>query len=137
MARIAQVTIAMIMGGLLAATTATARAAEWEQRLSRGYGSCLDRAGGVTMEMVGCVGEEMKGQDARLNAAYHALLKGLPPDRQEKVRAAQRKWIEYRQLNCESRIGSDTGSLATVEANECVLRMTVERSAELEQMAEP
>jgi uncharacterized protein YecT (DUF1311 family) len=35
--------------------------------LTKQFGTCMDKSGGVTSEMLDCIGKETKLQDARLN----------------------------------------------------------------------
>lgn len=97
------------------------------------YDSCMDASGGVTVEMLNCIDEELRTQDARLNGAYKALGKSLLPERREQLLAAQRLWIKYRDANCQF-YASAGGSLAAVSGSECVLRETAERAKELEEL---
>ena len=96
------------------------------------YHTCMDRSGGVTVEMLDCIGQELETQDARLNRAYRALGAQLSPARRQQLTAAQRLWIQYRDANCRFYADPDGGTLATVASNECVLRETSERARELE-----
>ena len=95
------------------------------------YSTCMDRSGGVTVEMLDCIGRELEIQDAMLNAAYRDLGARLSPARKQQLTAAQRLWIQYRDANCGFYADPDGGTLATVASNECVLRETSERAEEL------
>ncbi|MFA9204714.1 MAG: lysozyme inhibitor LprI family protein, partial [Flavobacteriales bacterium] len=61
----------------------------------------------------------------------------LSNDRKTKLRDVQRKWIAYRDANCQFYADPDGGSLARVEANACMLRMTAARAEELAQAVSP
>ncbi|WP_223295267.1 lysozyme inhibitor LprI family protein [Allochromatium vinosum] len=65
------------------------------------YSSCMDQAGGVTVEMLDCIGEELNTQDARLNGAYQKLRAQLSAERRKALQSAQRLWIQYRDANCD------------------------------------
>ena len=97
-----------------------------------GYADCMGRSGGVTVDILDCIGAELETQDARLNGAYRSLGAGLSPARRQQLTDAQRLWIRYRDANCAFYADPDGGTLATVAANECVLRETSERASELE-----
>lgn len=100
------------------------------------YSTCMDDSGGVTVEMLNCVDEELVSQDARLNGAYKKLGSQLSSARKQQLVAAQRLWVQYRDANCKFYADPDGGTLANVSANECVLRETAERAKELDGMAE-
>lgn len=100
--------------------------------LSRQFTTCMDAAGGVTMDMIECIFDEAKRQDDRLNQAYQALRAGLSPERRKQLQQAQRAWIKFRDANCEFYYDPDGGTLARVAANQCVMRMTASRAAELQ-----
>jgi uncharacterized protein YecT (DUF1311 family) len=94
----------------------------------------MDRSGGVTYEMLDCINAEMKSQDAALNANYKVLTSQLTPSRRKQLLEAQRAWIRFRDSNCQFYADPDGGSLATIEANSCVLSMTASRAQELNQL---
>lgn len=94
--------------------------------------ACLDKAGGVTSEVLDCIGAETKRQDARLNRAYRALMAQLPAGRQKPLQEAQRAWLRFRDANCQFVADPDGGTMAVVEANDCFMSSTAARAAELE-----
>ena len=47
--------------------------------LSPQYATCMDKSGGVTMGMIGCIAAETSRQDARLNKAYKTAMAALSP----------------------------------------------------------
>ncbi len=106
-----------------------------EEHYSDRYSACQDKSGGVTVEMLDCMAAELKTQDAKLNQAYRKLGTGLTAARKQQLVAAQRLWMQYRDANCGFYADPDGGSLARLAANECVLRETAERAAELEALA--
>ncbi len=93
------------------------------------------RCDGNTVEQSACLQKAYDAADKELNAAYQTLLVmtvkpvgGWDKD----LRAAQRKWIEFRDLNCNFygaylRGGSGEG----LEYIACKARMTKERATEL------
>ncbi len=101
------------------------------------YGNCMDQSGGVTVNMLNCIGEELASQDARLNGAYKKLRSQLTPTRKQALLTAQRLWIQYRDANCNFYADPEGGTLANLLANECVLRETAERAKELEDLYLP
>lgn len=65
------------------------------------YSNCIEASGGVTVNMMNCIGEEIKTQDARLNGAYQKLRNNISDERRQELLAAQRFWIQYRDTNCQ------------------------------------
>jgi uncharacterized protein YecT (DUF1311 family) len=100
------------------------------------YSSCMDRSGGVTYEVLDCIAEELKTQDARLNGAYQKLRSPLSAERKKALLTAQRLWIQYRDANCAFYNDPEGGTLQRVLANECMLRETAERAKELETLSD-
>ena len=98
------------------------------------FGVCMEQSGGVTVEMLDCIGEELTTQDARLNGAYKALRSQLVPARKQELLAAQRLWIQYRDANCSFYADPQGGTFETVSERMCVLQETAERAKELEDL---
>lgn len=103
-----------------------------DDNYSDAFGTCMDTASGVTAEMIDCIGAELGEQDQALNAAYKALGATLDGARKAQLTTAQRAWVAFRDGNCAFYADPDGGTLARVSANDCVLRMTAERAAELQ-----
>ncbi len=114
---------------LLAAAPAHA-----ETKYSPAYDKCLAAPSGQsTAGMIGCIGAELKLQDARLNRAYQAAQKRMTLPRQKAaLTKAQRAWIAFRDADCASRYDAAWGTLSRIEANSCVLDRTADRADELE-----
>ncbi|MPZ58379.1 MAG: DUF1311 domain-containing protein [Rhizobiales bacterium] len=86
---------------------------------------------GGTSDIVECLNKMTEPWDKRLNKAYQEALKEARPEQREQLRAAQRLWIQYRDANClYHRLGE--GSIARIDAADCLLRMTRSRAEELE-----
>lgn len=86
---------------------------------------------GSTYEMVECLKGKTAQWDKRLNAAYQNALAAAQPKQREQLRVAQRLWIQYRDANCLY-YGLGEGTIARIEAGDCMLRMTRSRALELE-----
>jgi uncharacterized protein YecT (DUF1311 family) len=84
-----------------------------------------------TAEIVQCLAGQTAIWDRRLNAAYQTLMGDLPARRREQLRGAQRLWIQFRDANC-GYFASGEGSIARIEAAQCLYRMTSSRTLELE-----
>ena len=86
---------------------------------------------GSTMEMVECLVAQTAQWDKRMTVAYQQALKDAGPRQHDQLRAAQRLWIAYRDANCLY-YGLGEGTIARVEAAECMRSMTEARARELE-----
>ena len=115
-----QRTLALITGLLL---TAPAFAGE--------QGDPNASCDGSTYEMVECLKAKTAYWDKRMNAAYRQKLDEAEPKQREQLRVAQRLWIQYRDANCLY-YGLGEGTIARIEAGECMRSMTEARAKELE-----
>jgi uncharacterized protein YecT (DUF1311 family) len=86
---------------------------------------------GSTYEMVECLKAKTVQWDKRMTIAYQRLLNAGEPKQREQLRVAQRLWIQYRDANCLY-YGLGEGTIARVEAGDCMRRMTENRALELE-----
>ena len=66
-----------------------------------------------------------------MNIAYQQALKDAVPTQREQLRNAQRLWIQYRDANCLY-YGLGEGTIARLDAGECMRSMTEARAKELE-----
>jgi len=91
---------------------------------------CGDRKS--TADIVECLATQTAVWDRRLGAAYQKLFDSLPARRRDRLRNAQRLWIQFRDANC-AYFASRSGTIARVEAGQCLLRLTTARAMELEE----
>jgi uncharacterized protein YecT (DUF1311 family) len=126
-------TFALLAAVAPAAVAQTPKAAKPAKAVSA-LDRCLATPEGMsTYGMIDCIGKEVAVQDARLNRAYQAALMRLERPRQKAaLQKAQRAWIAFRDADCASYVDEDWGSMARVEANQCVLDHTRQRADELE-----
>ena len=82
---------------------------------------------GRTPDIVACAGIETARWDKRMNAAYQKALKEGEPPRQEQMRTAQRLC----DANCLY-FDMGEGTIARIDAAECMRNMTETRARELE-----
>jgi uncharacterized protein YecT (DUF1311 family) len=90
---------------------------------------------GSTYEMVECLKAKTAYWDKRMTVAYQAAMKDALPKQREQLRAAQRLWIQYRDANCLY-YGMGEGTIARIEAGECMRKMTQDRARELDGSSE-
>jgi uncharacterized protein YecT (DUF1311 family) len=88
---------------------------------------------GSTAEMVDCLAVKTQRWDKRMTIAYQQVMKDAPAPQRDQLRAAQRLWIQYRDANCLY-FGMGEGTIARVDAGECLRRMTEVRARELENL---
>jgi uncharacterized protein YecT (DUF1311 family) len=86
---------------------------------------------GDTFQMVECLKAKTVQWDKRLNVAYQKALQDAVPAQREPLRTAQRVWIQYRDANCLY-YGMGEGTIARLDAGECMRSMTEARAKELE-----
>jgi uncharacterized protein YecT (DUF1311 family) len=86
---------------------------------------------GNTFQMVECLKAKTAQWDKRLNAAYQKAVQDAQPAQREQLRAAQRLWVQYRDANCLY-YGMGEGTIARLDAGECMRSMTEARARELE-----
>ena len=86
---------------------------------------------GNTYEMVECLKTKTAQWDKRMTNAYQQALKDAAPKQRDQLRAAQRLWIQYRDANCLY-YGLGEGTIARIDAGECMRSMTEVRARELE-----
>ena len=122
---------------LAAATTMPLAVHAQEINLTKQFSVCMDKADGVTQHMVECIDAETKRQDARLNKAYKALLADLNPERKKQLLEAQRAWLKFRDTNCAFYFDPEGGTIARVQAVDCMMTMTASRAKELENFTQP
>lgn len=92
--------------------------------------NCEDRKS--TADIVECLAIQTAVWERRLNAAYQKLMEDLPARRRDRLRGAQRLWLQFRDANC-AYFASRAGTIARVDAGQCVLRLTSARAIELEE----
>jgi len=86
---------------------------------------------GSTAEMVECLKAQTAQWDKRMTIAYQQAMKNAAAAQRDQLRAAQRLWIQYRDANCLY-YGMGEGTIARVDAGECLRRMTEARAREFE-----
>lgn len=108
-----------------------------DSQLSKQFTLCIDKANGVTANMVECISAEKNRQDLRLNKAYKVLMGTLTTVRKKELQDTQRLWIKYRDANCNFYYDPDGGSIVRVMSASCFMDMTADRADELEGLVLP
>jgi len=104
--------------------------------LSRDYDVCMAKSGGVTANMLDCIGAETKRQDARLNKIYKDVMAHADEAGKKRLLEAQRAWIKFRDADVDFYRDPNGGTAATLAGSDRYLMMTAERAAELEKFKE-
>jgi uncharacterized protein YecT (DUF1311 family) len=86
---------------------------------------------GGTYQLVECLNAKAARWGRRLNAAYQQALKDALPRQRDLLRHTQRAWIRFRDAECDY-VAAGEGSIARVEAAECLRSMTEKRARGLE-----
>jgi uncharacterized protein YecT (DUF1311 family) len=86
---------------------------------------------GSTYQMVECLKAKTAAWDERLNIAYQKAVQDVAPAQRDQLRVAQRLWVQYRDANCLY-YGMGEGTIARLDAGECMRSMTEARAKELE-----
>jgi len=87
---------------------------------------------GNTFQMVECLKARTAQWDKRMTTtAYQQAIKDAGEKQRKQLRSAQRLWIQYRDANCLY-YGLGEGTIAPIDAGECVRSMTKARPEELE-----
>lgn len=100
--------------------------------------ACMETAGGVTAEMLDCIGGAYTRTDDALNRLWNESLPKQDETTQGALREAQRHWIVSRDSTCFAEGAAwGEGSFATVAVADCRLRLTAERLRWLEIITAP
>jgi uncharacterized protein YecT (DUF1311 family) len=94
-------------------------------------GDPTQKCDGSTAEMADCLKAQTAEWDKRMTIAYQKAMKEAGPQQHDQLRAAQRLWIQYRDANCLY-YGMGEGTIARIDAGECMRSMTEARARELE-----
>lgn len=100
---------------------------------AKDYQACLDNSGGVTSNMLDCMGNELDRVDALLNSAYREKIATLSKDDADALRQRQRRWIATRDAKCDDQAQPEAGgTLASIIYRGCLVEETTARISWLE-----
>lgn len=87
------------------------------------------------LEMNQCINADYKKADKELNSTYQQALKSTSGEQTALFRKAQKKWIEYRDADCQSQtFASHEGSINSMNIGLCLKAKTEQRTKELKDM---
>lgn len=99
------------------------------------FTACMDGSGGVHPDMMDCIADETARWDAVLNQSYKKLSGALEAPGKAALKDAQRKWIAFRDAECNLAYmaagGDEGGQMAPLAANDCMMSLTAIRASEL------
>lgn len=98
--------------------------------------ACMSRSGGVTSEMLSCIGEAQERAEARLPTTLAKASGSLSPSRRASLQNAQRAWLAYREAHCDFLADPDSGTSASLMAADCWLTVTQDRLAFLDTLVD-
>jgi len=85
------------------------------------------------LEIKECIRLKYEAADQRLNQVYQQIIPMLSSEEKALLVKAQQGWIQLRDNNCQFEVyGSRAGTGYSGFLNECLERMTKQRTAELE-----
>ena len=84
--------------------------------------------------MNACAWQAFEKQDRALNAMYGRLVKQSDADSFKQLQAAQRAWLQFRDLECVVESPDAAGSLGPYETAACKAELTKERLLDLKRM---
>lgn len=95
-----------------------------------------DEGAKTSREVTACLDDEQGQWDKVLNASFQALLKGLEPDQQKKLRDMQRIWLQSRAATCGFYFDYFDGTMAVPMITNCLNRETARRAIFLKGFAD-
>jgi len=101
---------------------------------SPGYELCVKRSA-ATQDILLCMKKELSLQDEALDRAYKRAMERLDTKRRELLRRAQRSWLSYRDAGCSLYYHEKSGSGGLEDMQECLIRETARRIAQLSKLS--
>jgi uncharacterized protein YecT (DUF1311 family) len=87
----------------------------------------------VTIAMENCFDKAYKAADSALNQRYGQISKVVQPDDLQRLKVAQRLWIQFRDATCTAESDLYKGGTASAPAySACLEELTRQRTADLE-----
>lgn len=129
MRRASALALCSLLTAAVPAFAQVTRAEEIEQRRTSEYGVCV-LGEPADAEMRACAEAELRRQDVTLNAEYQAALRRLNARQQQRLRAAQRAWVAWRNAGCAAELNEDEA--ARLQTAQCRVDMTIGRTIDLE-----
>ena len=101
--------------------------AQAESKPSAQYQKCMDSVDMGAMknsQWAACAAQELKRQDATLNAEYNKLRKALTAEQKEALTKAQKSWLKFREDWCRFEEVGPSAPGGEANYNFCVMELT-------------
>ena len=101
--------------------------AQAESKPSAQYQKCMDSVDLGAMknsQWAACAAQELKRQDATLNAEYNKLRKALTAEQKEALTKAQKSWLKFREDWCRFEEVGPSAPGDEANYNFCVMELT-------------
>ena len=101
--------------------------AQAESKPSAQYQKCMDSVDLGAMknsQWAACAAQELKRQDATLNAEYNKLRKALTAEQKEALTKAQKSWLKFREDWCRFEEVGPSAPGGEANYNFCVMELT-------------
>ena len=95
--------------------------------LSAEYAQCMEKSGGVTVEMKDCLTAEDERIEALLNTTYQQTMQAMNERQKTLLRDSQRAWLKYREGSCDTMMSVLEGNSASLITTSWRLEMTARR----------
>lgn len=102
---------------------------------SPAYDKCMDKSGGVTIDMRNCADAEKVRQDRDLNAFYKQAMARRDAAGREQLRDQERAWLKRRRDEGDKILKEEEGTAALIDYDGNWLEITDKRIAELKALA--
>lgn len=104
-----------------------------EPQYSAAFTTCVEKSGGVTVEMLDCSHAEYEFQDKKLNDTYRALVAVLSKKDGAALRTSQRDWLKASSSTCNFHSRVSGGTMAALNTKSCFLEEAARRASLLAQ----
>jgi uncharacterized protein YecT (DUF1311 family) len=100
------------------------------QHMNSPSAPCRDVA--ITLAMENCFDKAYKAADSGLNQTYSQISKVLQPEDLQRLKVAQRLWLQFRDATCTAESDLYSGGTASAPAySACLEEVTRQRAADL------
>jgi uncharacterized protein YecT (DUF1311 family) len=100
------------------------------QHMNSPSAPCRDVA--ITLAMENCFDKAYKAADSGLNQTYSQISKVLQPEDLQRLKVAQRLWLQFRDATCTAESDLYSGGTASAPAySACLEELTRQRAADL------
>lgn len=126
----------MLGAGALLVCLGTVQPCQAEEELAPGFDACMEKSGGVTVEMRMCLDQAYKYWDAELNGNYSSAMNRCndtddPKACKNRLCNAERLWVQYKEAMSDAIMGYEDGTMGPVLGADFLARETKKQALEL------